>query len=65
MLVAGEEGSGEWPTGVFYSETKAAKTLYCAERGDAVTHTNAREKTQLTVLWYGPETTTVDNIQFV
>ncbi|KAK3583791.1 hypothetical protein CHS0354_022834 [Potamilus streckersoni] len=65
MMVAAEEGAIDWPTGIFYPENRDAKTLYCLDRGDTVTHSNNSYKTEVSVLWYGPENTNLDQVQFI
>ena len=65
MMVAAEEGAKDWPTGIFYSEDGSAKRLDCLGRGDTVTHQNNSYKDSVSVLWYGPENTLSEQVQFV
>ncbi|XP_052225138.1 uncharacterized PE-PGRS family protein PE_PGRS54-like [Dreissena polymorpha] len=65
MLIAAEEGSKDWPTGIFYSEDGMAQRMDCLGRGDTVTHQNNSYKDSVSVLWYGPESLTSEQVQFV
>jgi len=65
MMVAAEEGSKDWPTGIFYSEDGLADRMDCLARGDTVTHVNNSYKDSVSVLWYGPENMNSEQIQFV
>lgn len=65
LIVAGEEGSKDWPTGQWYTENDAARPMFCSGRNDAITHTNSRWKDSITLLWYGPTHSTADMIQFM
>ncbi|XP_052759730.1 uncharacterized protein LOC128202701 [Mya arenaria] len=65
MMVAAEEGSKDWPTGIFYSDHGVANRMDCLSRGDTVTHLNNSYKDSVSVLWYGPESMNSEQIQFV
>lgn len=65
LIVAGEEGSKDWPTGQWYTENDAARPMFCSGKNDAITHTNSRWKDSITLLWYGPTHSTADMIQFM
>eukprot|EP00105_Crassostrea_gigas_P001211 XP_011413266.1 PREDICTED: putative defense protein 3 [Crassostrea gigas] len=65
LIVAGEEGSKDWPTGQWYTENDAARPMFCSGKNDAITHTNSRWKDSITLLWYGPTHSTADMIQFI
>ncbi|XP_061188528.1 ferric-chelate reductase 1-like [Saccostrea echinata] len=65
LIVAGEEGSKDWPTGQWYTENDAARPMFCSGNNDAITHSNSRWKDSITLLWYGPTHSTADMIQFI
>uniref|UniRef100_A0A100XKJ2 Ferric-chelate reductase 1 n=1 Tax=Gigantidas platifrons TaxID=2830794 RepID=A0A100XKJ2_9BIVA len=66
FIIAAEEGSKDWPSGVFYSEDPhQARTVWCSTKNDAATHSNDRWKDSVSLLWYGPSFTPADMIRFV
>lgn len=66
FIIAAEEGSKDWPSGVFYVEDPfKGRTVWCSARNDAATHSNDRWKDSVTLLWYGPTFTPADMIRFV
>lgn len=66
FIIAAEEGSKDWPSGVFYSENPhQARTVWCSTKNDAATHSNDRWKDSVSLLWYGPSFTPADMIRFV
>ena len=64
-MVAAEEGAKDWPTGIFYMEDGSSKRKSCLGRGDTATHSNSSYKDSVSLLWYGPEDTATERIQFM
>jgi len=65
FIIAGEEGSKDWPVGVFRSYTNRARSIYCSYRNDAATHSDGKWKESIKLDWYAPAHTAADHIQFM